>query len=281
MTRRSLLLGAAAASARAATISRFRLAVCSEVFPGKSFAQCCELAREAGYSGVEAAPGVLAPDVTAMTALERRVVRNSLVDNGLQLAGLRNLLATPPGWRATTNEAMRRRRTWDYIRRLIDWSADVGDSPFLIFDSGQQRATAPDMTVAEATVRLRDGLNELAVAAAIRGVTIVLEPLPRSETNVVNTVDQAAALVRRINSPSVRTMVNTRCGAEETLPPANLIRAFAPLIKYVHVGEPESEFRPILQALRETGYTGWISAETSANPAETAAHLRRVEASLR
>jgi sugar phosphate isomerase/epimerase len=281
MTRRSLLLAAAAAAARGATISRFRLAVCSDVFPGKSFAQCCELAREAGYSGVEATPGMLAPDVTAMTALERRVVRNSLVDNGLQLAGLRNLLATPPGWHATTNEAMRRRRTWDYIRRLIDWSADVGDSPFLILDSGRQRATVPDMTVAEATVRLRDGLNELAVAAAIRGVTIVLEPLPRSATNVVNTVDQAAALVRRINNPSVRTMVNTRCAAEETLPPANLIRAFAPLIKYVHVSEPESDSRPILQALFETGYTGWISAEVSANPAETASSLRRIEASLR
>ena len=109
-------------------------------------------------------------------------------------------------------------------------------------------------------------------------------------------MEQAAAVVRRINHPSVRTMLNTRCAAEETLPPANLIRAYAPLIRYVHLSEidgshpgaRDGDFRPILQALKDTGYSGWVSADVTVFTAEperiateTAANLRKIEAALR
>jgi sugar phosphate isomerase/epimerase len=215
------------------------------------------------------------------------VVRNALVDNGLQLAGLHHLLESAPALHATTNDATTRRKTWDYLRRMLDLCADIGDSSFVILGSGAQRATVPGVTVAEATVRLRDGLIELASAAQIRNVTVVLEPLPASVTNVVNTLEQAAAIVRRINVPSVRTMFNTRAGAEETLPVSNLIRATAPLIRYVHAA-PGADLRPVLQALKDAAYAGWISAavaDGSAGPekvaADTATHFRNLEASLR
>ena len=51
-------------------------------------------------------------------------------------------------------------------------------------------------------------LQQIAPWAAQAGVTYCLEPLSRQETSVVNTVQEAAQLVRRIGSPAVRTMLD-------------------------------------------------------------------------
>jgi D-psicose/D-tagatose/L-ribulose 3-epimerase len=287
MTRRALLCAAAGAAARAASLSRFRLALANDAFAGAPFPAFCDAVRKAGFAGVEVMPGTLGQDATSLSALDRRIVRNALVDNGLQLAGLHNLLESVPGLHATTADATLRRRTWDYIRRLVDLCADIGDASFVVLGSGPQRSASAGMSVVEASTRLRDGLSELAAAAQIRGVTVLIEPLPRRSTNVVNSVEQAAALVRRINSPAVRTMLNTAAALDETLPVSNLIRAYAPLIRYVHAA-PGADLKPVFQALKDAGYAGWISAGAAgaaAGPeraaADAAAQLRAVESAVR
>ena len=87
----------------------------------------------------------------------------------------------------------------------------------LVHGSPKQRQIAPGETHAVALARLQDGLAQVASAAAKAGVIYCIEPLSRKETALVNTVAEAAELVRAIDQPSLRTMIDcSAAGQTET-----------------------------------------------------------------
>jgi sugar phosphate isomerase/epimerase len=100
-------------------------------------------------------------------------------------------------------------------------------------------------------------------------VTILVEALPYSQSNVVHTLDEAAGVVREINSPAVRTMFDCHNAEDETEPHIALIEKNFDLIRHVHVNEMDGrrpgtgdyDFRSLFRALDRLGYNGWISLE--------------------
>jgi sugar phosphate isomerase/epimerase len=138
-----------------------------------------------------------------------------------------------------------------------------------------------------------EGLASVAPRAEERGVTILMEALPHSQSDVVHTLADAAAVVREINSPAVRTMFDCHNAEDETEPHDRLIERYFPLIRHVHVNEMDGahpgtgsyDFVRIFRALMRLDYRGWISleafdfaagAETIA--AETIGYLKKQEA---
>ncbi len=71
----------------------------------------------------------------------------------------------------------------------------------MVFGSPHQRSTTGGSSVAEATARFEQGLSDVSSHAMERGVTILVEALPRSQSNVVNTFEDAEAIVRRHRQP--------------------------------------------------------------------------------
>lgn len=283
--RREWLLLAPVARALAGG-ARFRLAMCNDAFHDWPFPEMCRAVKKAGFDGVELTPSTL----TGKTS----TLRDAMASEGLRCAGLHNILTAPTGLHATTADAIVRRRSWDHLRRLVDLTAALGGS-VLVFGSGKQRSAADGMTVAEATARLRDGLAELVPAANARGVIILLEPLAPQFTNVVNTLDEAAAIVRQVGSPAVQTMFDTHNTVAEKLPHDELIRRHFPHIRHVHLNEMDGrhpgtgdyDFRKVLQTLKDLRYGGWVSVEVFDFKAgartiaeQSAAFLRKMEGSL-
>jgi len=96
-----------------------------------------------------------------------------------------------------------------------------------------------------------------------------VEALPKDQCDVVQTLDEAAAIVREISSPGVRTMFDTHNAVDEVEPHATLIDRYFDLIRHVHVNELDGrhcgtgsyDFKPVFQVLRRRGYAGWISLE--------------------
>jgi sugar phosphate isomerase/epimerase len=96
---------------------------------------------------------------------------------------------------------------------------------------------------------------------------MLLEPLP--ETNVVQRLDEAIALVQQANHPNLRTMLDVKSALAETDDVPALIRRYAPYLAHVHLNDSNlrapgygaTDFAPILDALRTVGYTGWASLE--------------------
>ena len=102
-----------------------------------------------------------------------------------------------------------------------------------------------------------------------RGVTVLIEALPKAQCDVVLTLDEAAGLVREIDSPAIRTMFDVHNAIDETEPHAVLVERYFDLIRHVHVNELDGrhcgwgnyDFKPVLDTLRRLDYEGWVSLE--------------------
>jgi D-psicose/D-tagatose/L-ribulose 3-epimerase len=111
-----------------------------------------------------------------------------------------------------------------------------------------------------------------AQAAREAGVVYLLEPLPRDETDQVNTLDEAIALIRKVNSPALATMLDTKSAAlAESVSAVELLQRWLPsgVIRHVQLndrnrrgpGQGNDRFAPVLEALVAGGYAGDIAIE--------------------
>ena len=248
---------------------RFRQAICNEAFEKWSFADACKTIRKAGYEGIEIAPFTLAEDPAALSAARRKECRDTIASEGLLFVGLHWLMVSPKGLHVTTPDAALRQKSWTHIRNLIDLCADLGPGGVMVFGSPAQRGSTGGSTPVEATRRYVDGLASAAPHALDRGVTILVEALPRGQCDVVLTLDEAAGIVREIGSPAIRTMFDTHNAVDEVEPHAALVEKYFDLIRHVHVNEMDGghpgtdtyDFRPVLDTLRRRDYRGWVSLE--------------------
>ena len=101
-------------------------------------------------------------------------------------------------------------------------------------------------------------------------VTLCLEPLTSKETNFINTCEDAMEIIQRVGHPTVMLHqdVKAMLGAEtESVP--SLIHRHKNFCKHFHVndtnllgpGMGETDYHPILRALIESQYKGWVSVE--------------------
>jgi sugar phosphate isomerase/epimerase len=258
ISRRTLLAGLASAAAP----KPLRFGICNETFGDRPFAEACHTAKLAGYSGIEIAPHT----VKAPPAEVRKIMRNE----GITFIGLHSLLSAPAGLHITTADVVVRRKSWDHLTHLVDVCSSLGSSGVMVLGSGKQRsAWSGGSSIVEATKRLEDGLAALAPIAHARGVTVLLEPLAPSNSDVVNTLAEAVGIVQRVNNPGLSTMLDTHNTAAEKIPPAELVSKFFQYIRHVHVNEMDGrypgsgkfDFASVLHALERQGYKRWVSVE--------------------
>ncbi len=143
----------------------------------------------------------------------------------------------------------------------------------IVFGSGGSRAVPDDWSRERATEQLLDSLQCWGPIAANHGVTIALEPLNSTECNLLNSVDETADLVYRVNHPNVRLLVDTYHMRKDGEGPDS-IRRSAPLIVHVHVAERDGrgplgttgeDQRAYFRALKDGGYRGGVSIEAKWN----------------
>lgn len=251
----------------------FRHAICNEVYNGWQFADACRSIRKAGYTGIEIAPFTLNEYPATIAPAERREYRRVMAEEGLEFIGLHWLMVAPKGLHVTTPDSALRQRSWQHIRDLVDLCADLaGDRPdqgILVFGSPKQRASTGGLTPAQAARHFIEGLAGVAGHAQQHDVTILVEALPHAESDIINTIDEAAAIVREIGSPAVRTMFDTHNAADETEPHPAVVERHLNLIRHVHVNERDGRhpgtgdypFAPVLETLARNNYGGWVSLE--------------------
>jgi sugar phosphate isomerase/epimerase len=248
-----------------------RIALCNEVLAGMPLERQCEYAARLGYDGLEIAPFTLSASPEKISAAEAAKIRATVEASGLVVTGLHWLLVKPEGLSLTHPDTTVRARTIEVMIRLTALCAELGGA-VLVHGSPKQRQIAPGETHAVALARLQDGLAQVASAATKAGVIYCIEPLSRNETALVNTVAEAAELVRSIDQPGLRTMIDcSAAGLTETCPIPSLIDRWLPtgLITHIQVNDPnrrgpgqgEMKFAPILAALKRHDYAGTIAVE--------------------
>ena len=249
----------------------FRYAMCNESLQQLDWAEQCKIVSEAGYAGIEIAPFTLVKeDLRELKADRRREMARIMKDSGLECAGLHWLLAPPPkGLHFTTPDTAVREKTVAYVNLLIDFCGDMGGK-VMVFGSPNQRGTLGN-TVSEAKKILAAGLARVADHARARGLKILIEPLDKTQTDVVNTIMEAIEIVKAIDHPAVRTMFDFHNTKDETDSFVTLLKKYYSYIHHVHVMEMDgkhlgtgnglNDYVAAFQYLKTVGYNEWVSTE--------------------
>lgn len=247
-----------------------RIALCNEVIRELPFFEQCELAAGLGYDGIELAPFTLGETPHLLSADDRAALRHVAEDNGLTIDSLHWLLVTPAGLSITSADDSVRGRTVDVMCRLVGLAADLGCTAMVHGSPAQRQLDAADEDAGRA--RARDCFAAVADEAAAAGIAYCIEPLAGRETNFINSVAEAAALVEAIGSPGLRTMIDCSAAAlDEAEPVAALLDRWLPTGMIAHVqvndrnqqgpGQGDDEFAPVFAALRRHGYDKVVAVE--------------------
>lgn len=231
----------------------------------------CERAAAHGFDAVEIFPRS-AGECGAET------IRRATEGRGLRVAAI----GTGAGWvahrlRLTDPDAGVRRQAVEFVRSIMGLAAGFG-APAII-GSMQGRAEA-GLTREESLKWLVDALAELGDDAGKLGAPLLIEPLNRYETNLLNTVDDALDVIARSGASRVCVLCDLfHMNIEETSVSEALLRA-GDRLGHVHLADSNrraaglghTDLKPVADALARMGYTGYVSAEVLPLPdAETAA----------
>jgi sugar phosphate isomerase/epimerase len=245
-----------------------RFAICNETYQHWSLEAICADVAEAGYEALEIAPFTLRQPVTELTEADARRAGQTAREAGLAVAGLHWLLAKTQGLSLTAADQATQQHTIDFGRRLVDACAAMGGR-VMVWGSPKQRAVGADRTAQQARDAAAATLGPICEAAQAAGVTIALEPLPRGETDFLNTADEARQLIEHLASPACRLHLDVKAMCDEPTPIPQLIREHGDLLHHFHANDPNLrgpgqgavDFRPIAAALHEINYTGDVSVE--------------------
>ncbi len=141
----------------------------------------------------------------------------------------------------------------------------------IVFGSGGARRVPDGYDRREAWNQLVSFLHMLAPVAARNGVTIAVEPLNQAECNVLTSVAECARLVRQVNHPSIRLLVDAYHMLKDNDALEDIV-ANGDLLAHVHVATVPNRLAPGLEecdlplffeTLKRSGYDGRISIEAN------------------
>jgi D-psicose/D-tagatose/L-ribulose 3-epimerase len=218
-----------------------------------------EKIKSTGFDGVEIP--IFGGDETHYRKLRRKL-------DELQLKTSTITVATPEASAISPDPAIRKaavERLQTIVRYSAILGADVLCGPFhqaLGVFSGAGPTEEEFQRAAEVHRAVAD-------EAQREGVTLAIESLNRFECYFLNTMAATAAYVRLVDHPNFKALFDTfHANIEEE----NLIKAFsenAAAIAHIHVsnndrgvpGRGHIDFHAIFQAIKSSGYNGWLTIE--------------------
>lgn len=155
-----------------------------------------------------------------------------------------------------------------YAEKVFERAAKAGVE-VIVFGSGGSRKIPDGFSKEEATRQFIALGKKMAPLAEKHGIIICLENLNSTETNMINTFEEAYQVVKAIDHPNFRLTVDIYHMLKENESP-EIIREAADYIYHCDLAEKEKrsapgvmgdDFRPYFQALKEIGYQGKIAIE--------------------
>ena len=227
-------------------------------------------AGEMGFDAVEVFPPY-SDDLLDVSEL-RRV----LADHDLRVSAI----GTGAGWLVgkltlVETDSSRKRQAMEFVWEVMDLAAQF-NAPIIV---GSMQGRHPEGRRHETLVRLADELASLGERAKQVGLPVLYEPLNRYETNLFTRQAQAADWLRSHRIDNVKILSDLfHMNIEET----SLVEALlevGDMLGHVHfvdsnrraAGMGHIDFRPVIAALRDIHYTGYLSAEALPLPDADAA----------
>ena len=245
-----------------------KFGICNEIFQNWKLEDAMAFAAKTGYDAIEIAPFTLSPFVTNVPKEQRAQIREAAKRHQIKISGIHWVLVQAEGMYLTHADPAVRDRTAEYFCELVRFCADLGGK-IIVVGSPKQRNIVKDVTYEQAWEWAHETFAPSVERARDAGVTICLEPLAPSETNFINTAEEAIRFVKQFNSPNFKIILDVKAMSSEAKPIPQIIRESWPNFAYFHAndvnlkgpGFGEVDFKPIVAALKEVGYDGYVSVE--------------------
>lgn len=169
-----------------------------------------------------------------------------------------------------------REKAISFISEMISFGARFG-APAII--GSMQGNVLPSGDRETTLAWLAEGLEILERKAESEGVFLIYEPLNRYETNLLNTLEAGSTFLEKAGLKNVELLADLfHMNIEET-DLAESIRVYGKHIGHVHfadsnrrpIGLGHTDMTPVAAALKEIGYSGFVSAEAFPFPDPDAA----------
>jgi D-psicose/D-tagatose/L-ribulose 3-epimerase len=239
-----------------------------------------ETMAELGFDYIELSLAHLAAlDQGRYRELGRRVERS-----GLRCEACNNFF--PPAIRLTGVDA-RPDAALEYAERALDRAAGLG-ARVIVFGSSGAKNVPAGFDHRAAWRQIVELLRRLGPMAASRGLAIAIEPLNKTESNIVNLAAEGLRLAAEVAHPHVGLLVDYYHLAMEREAPAILVEAGS-AIRHLHMAQVAGRRFPcaresagmaaFFDAIRSIRYTGRCSIEAYTD--DFAADARQALAFLR
>jgi D-psicose/D-tagatose/L-ribulose 3-epimerase len=168
-----------------------------------------------------------------------------------------------------------------YVRKAFTRLERLGVT-ILCFGSGGARRVPDGFPKDQAFAQLVAFGKRIAPEAKAHGITVVIEPLRKQETNIINTAGEGFELVKAVNHPNFELLIDFYHLASENEDPKIIVEAKDHL-RHLHMANPqgrvfplkwdEFDYAPFFAKLREVGYAGRMSIEGSSPDIPTQAPI--------
>jgi len=139
----------------------------------------------------------------------------------------------------------------------------------MVVGSPNQRNVLPGVDPDQARAWFTEAMAWAASTPGAEDFRVCIEPLSPEITNMVTNAAEARAIAEQAGLPNISVIldVNAMCGGEDDIP--RTIHETKHLLGHVHTNDPNQrgpgwgdvDFRPILRALLEIEYDGYVSVE--------------------
>lgn len=218
------------------------------------------MAKEAGFDSVE----LFLPGPDSFTVAE---IQSLSEKHGLGIAAVGTGAGMlRHGLSLTDPSAEKRAAALEFIEGMIQFGGQLGAPAIL---GSMQGKWGGDVAKEQALDWLADALRVAGEEAARYGVPFIYEPLNRYETNLINRLADGAGFLESHSLENIVLLADLFHMNIEEADPSAAIRGAARHIGHVHyadsnrraMGFGHTDPNPIMAALREIGYTGYLSAE--------------------
>ena len=259
-----------------------KYALCNEMFKKWSLENQFEAFAAWGYDGVELAPFSLDPVFVSgatktmdLNRIDDKVcarILNASQKTGVAISGLHWILAETSGFHLTTDDFEVRRKTSEYLCQLAEFCAKLGGT-YMVLGSPNQRNIARGQEYSRARNNALETIGSVVATLQKTGVTLALEALAPTETNFWVNSEETLAFIQDLGAPRNVTL-HLDCkamfgGEYQDIPEVILRVGHEHKMASFHANDPNLQgpgfgrlkFEPIMKALRDVKFDGWIGVE--------------------
>ena len=203
--------------------------------------------------------------VAGLSEADYAALRGRIRDGGLPCEACNVFF---PGTLRLTGPQVDMDKTRAYLEPALARAAGLGVR-VVVFGSAGARNVPAGFPMERAFVQMVEMLRVAGDVAQAHGITIVIEPLNRAESNIVQTASEGYTLAKLTDHPQVKLLVDYFHMAKDG-EDCGIIRTARDWVQHAHFADPDGRAYPVEHkaafpeffcALKAVGYTGRVSLE--------------------